>query len=260
MPSWRLQWRSWAKPEPGLRAKLDELSALNATLRSCSHDRNCDDLARRPRPVKDKGLVALPGTPITPRKQLVRMAGRMFCVSLLRHEDGAMLEHWAECDAGQRRILRIHAAPKFDREGYYTWMKPHLAHPHWAVVPDENWRLLGTAARDGEDVAAPQNTGRLWHLIPIEYLFDLYSDWPRVCIGSSGRVLTQMVRPHGAAGWIMSLTHWCSSGACRGCTDCRCSGNLPGRGRWQAPTVPTWAATSKTGSFALSAWRSASTP
>ena len=77
------------------------------------------------------------GTPITPRSQLENMATRNFCVSFASPQD-------------LRTCLRIGQSVMFDngafstktrgyafdRNGFYRWVEPHLAHPHWAVVPD----------------------------------------------------------------------------------------------------------------------------
>jgi hypothetical protein len=129
------------------------------------------------------------GTPITPRVSLERMAGRMFCVSYaapsdlrtcLRIGQSVMLDNGA--------FSTYTRGAKFDRDGFYRWIEPHLAHPHWAVVPDE---IGGTVEQQRAMVATwpyrKEYGAPVWHLgLPLEYLFDLCNDWPRACLGSSG--------------------------------------------------------------------------
>ena len=97
------------------------------------------------------------GTPISPRAQLERMAGRMFCVSYavpqdlatcLRIGQSVMLDNGAFSAKTRGR--------EFDRDGFYRWIEPILSHPHWAVVPDVidgtrmSW-LYGYAIRRDDD-------------------------------------------------------------------------------------------------------------
>lgn len=129
------------------------------------------------------------GTPITPRAQLERMAGRMFCVSFAAPQDLVTCLRIGQSvmlDNGAFSVFTRGAA--FDRDGFYDWIYPHLAHPHWAVVPDEiggsveQQRAMVATWPHRKEYGAP-----VWHLgLPIEYLFDLCNDWPRVCLGSSG--------------------------------------------------------------------------
>ncbi|MCV5968604.1 hypothetical protein, partial [Lactococcus petauri] len=83
--------------------------------------------------------------------------------------------------------------------GFYAWIEPHLAHPHWAVVPD---KIGGTVDEQRAMVATwphrKEYGAPVWHLgLPLEYLFDLCNDWPRVCIGSSGEF------------WQVGSAAWC---------------------------------------------------
>jgi hypothetical protein len=141
------------------------------------------------------------GTPITPRAQLERMAGRLFCVSYASQQDlatckrigqGVMLDNGAF--SAKTRGL------PFDRDGFYEWVEPHLAHPHWAVVPDV---IDGTVEQQREMVASwpfRQSLGiPVWHLgLPIEYLLEVAEDWGRVCCGSAGQY------------WQIGTPAWCS--------------------------------------------------
>ena len=77
------------------------------------------------------------GTPITPNRYIETMAGRHFCVSYaapaqlpicLRIGASVMLDNGA-FSAFTRGL-------PLDVPGFYRWIEPYLAHPHWAVVPD----------------------------------------------------------------------------------------------------------------------------
>lgn len=140
------------------------------------------------------------GTPITPRGQLEHMAGRLFCVSYAAPQDlatclrigqGVMLDNGAFS-------AKTRGAP-FDRDGFYAWAEPHLAHPHWGVVPDV---IDGTVEQQREMVASwpfRREFGiPVWHLgLPIDYLLELCDDWGRVCFGSAG------------AFWKIGGAAWC---------------------------------------------------
>lgn len=140
------------------------------------------------------------GTPITPRAQLERMAGRLFCVSYAAPQDlnaclrigqGVMLDNGAF--SAKTRGL------PFDIHGFYEWAEPHLAHPHWAVVPDE---IDGTVEQQREMVKTWPFRKELgipvWHLgLPIDYLLELCDQWGRVCFGSAGKY------------WQIGTPSWC---------------------------------------------------
>lgn len=140
------------------------------------------------------------GTPITPRAQLERMAGRLFCVSYaapwdlatcLRIGQSVMLDNGAFSAKTRGR--------PFDLPGFYAWAEAHLAHPHWAVVPDE---IDGTVEQQRamvktwpfrKDLGIP-----VWHLgLPIDYLLELCDEWGRVCFGSAGQY------------WQIGTPAWC---------------------------------------------------
>lgn len=140
------------------------------------------------------------GTPITPRAQLERMAGRMFCVSYASPQDLATCLR-----IGQSVMLDNGAFSAktrgfaFDRDGFYRWIEPNLGHPHWAVVPDvidgtvEQQRAMVATWPYRREFGVP-----VWHLgLPIEYLLEICDEWGRVCLGSAG------------AYWKVGTTAWC---------------------------------------------------
>lgn len=140
------------------------------------------------------------GTPITPMAQLARMAGRNFCVSFERPDN---LKH---CLQIAQRVMFDNGAfsaktrgAEFDLPGFYEWIEPILAHPHWGVVPDV---IDGTVEQQREMVATwpfRREFGMpVWHLgLPIDYLIELCDDWGQVCFGSAGTY------------WQIGTPAWC---------------------------------------------------
>lgn len=132
------------------------------------------------------------GTPITPRAQLHRMAGRHFCVSFARDQDVKTC-----LQIGQSVMFDNGAFSAFtkkvplDVKGYYEWLEPKLVHPHWAVVPDaiggtleDQHAMMLTWPREtlGYDHAAA-----VFHMHePLEHLYFLLQGYEKVCLGSSG--------------------------------------------------------------------------
>lgn len=140
------------------------------------------------------------GTPITPKHQLDRMRGRNFCVSYARPEN---LAHCLRI--GQSLMLDNGAfsaktrGEPFNLAGFYEWVEPILAHPHWAVVPD----VIDGSEQEQRDMVATWPFRRefgipVWHLgMPISYLIDLCDLWGRVCFGSAGQY------------WQIGTSSWC---------------------------------------------------
>jgi hypothetical protein len=128
------------------------------------------------------------GTPITPRSELLRLAGRCFCISYAQPQDVAICHQIGQSvmlDNGAFSAWRRGLA--VDWPGYYRWTEVWLRHPTtWAVIPDvidgtgeDNDRLLEQWPHG--DRGAP-----VWHMHePLDRLAQLCERWPRVCIGSS---------------------------------------------------------------------------
>lgn len=133
------------------------------------------------------------GTPITPRTQLLRLAGRCFCVRYGAHGDVNVCHEIGQSnmlDNGAFSFWRKGLAT--DWPGYYDWCEPWLDYrTTWAVIPDvidggveENDALIREWPFG--DRGAP-----VWHMHePIDRLLRLADEWPRVCIGSSGQYAT----------------------------------------------------------------------
>lgn len=129
------------------------------------------------------------GTPLTPRTELMKMAGKNFCVSFADARDADWcLAHGQAVMWDSGAFTAFTQGKQVDWERYYDWLKPRLGHPHWAVVPDvidgdvEQQRALVARWPFDRWSAAP-----VWHMaLPIDYLLELADEWPRVCFGSSG--------------------------------------------------------------------------
>jgi len=141
------------------------------------------------------------GTPITPRSELLRMAGRHFCVSFADPRD---LE---TCLGSGQSVMLDNGAfstftrgVTFDIDAFYGWVEPVIGHPHWAVVPD----VIGGAVDEQRERVKtwpfPRELGApVYHLgLPVEWLFELADAWPRICIGSSGKF------------WQVGSPSWCA--------------------------------------------------
>jgi len=133
-------------------------------------------------------------------KAIETMAGKHFCVSYARPDS---LKRCLKI--GQSLMLdngafsaKTRGLP-FDRDGFYSWVEPLLAHPHWAVVPDvidgsvEEQKAMVKSWPFRKDMGIP-----VWHLgLPLSYLLELCDVWGRVCFGSAGEF------------WQIGTEKWC---------------------------------------------------
>jgi hypothetical protein len=129
------------------------------------------------------------GTPITPKHQLERMSGRNFCVPYPRPESLAQCLRLAQSIMFDNGAFSAKTRGQpFDLHGFYAWVEPILAHPHWAVVPD----VIDGSVDDQRTMVATWPHRRefgvpVWHLgLPIDYLLELCDQWGKVCLGSAG--------------------------------------------------------------------------
>jgi len=130
------------------------------------------------------------GTPLTPRAELVKMAGKNFCVSFADPRDAEWcLMHGQSVLWDSGAFTAFTKGKPVDWAKYYAWLDARLGHPHWAIIPDvidgdvEQQRALVAQWPFDRDFAAP-----VWHMaLSVDYLLDLVDHWPRVCFGSSGR-------------------------------------------------------------------------
>lgn len=129
------------------------------------------------------------GTPITPATELIKLAGRHFCVS------HAAPQQVKACHQIGQSVMLDNGAfsawksgkPITDWTPFLRWADEWLDHPTtWAVIPDsveggedEQERLI--ALWPFGDRGVP-----VWHLHePLDRLLTLLDAWPRVCMGSS---------------------------------------------------------------------------
>ncbi|ATN36808.1 hypothetical protein ACO34A_23795 (plasmid) [Rhizobium sp. ACO-34A] len=130
------------------------------------------------------------GTPLTPRPELEKLAGKHFCVSFAAPQDA----DWCLAH-GQSVMWDNGAFSAFTREHevqweqYYRWLEPRLGGENWAVIPDvidgtiEDQRALVGEWPYPKVAGAP-----VWHMaLPTDYLLEIADRWPRICFGSSGR-------------------------------------------------------------------------
>jgi hypothetical protein len=138
------------------------------------------------------------GTPLTPRRELQKMAGKHFCVSFANPGDA----EW--CLTHGQSVMLDNGAFSFRERGgldpvaFAKWVEPRLGHPHWAVIPDvidgeeEQQRALVKAWPHRRELSAP-----VWHMgLSIDWLLELSDAFPRICFGS-----TKQYWQVGSAAW-----------------------------------------------------------
>lgn len=140
------------------------------------------------------------GTPLTPRDQLWKMAGKNFCVSYANPNDAEVCLRIGQSVMWDNGAFSLYTKGKaVDWHSYYKWLEPRLGHPHWAVIPDV---IDGDVEANAELVRQwphPKAFGvPVWHMAePVSVLLEFAQDWPRVCFGSSG------------AFWQVGSDAWC---------------------------------------------------
>ncbi|MEN8658308.1 MAG: hypothetical protein ABF313_09740, partial [Marivita sp.] len=93
------------------------------------------------------------GTPLTPRSELMKMAGKNFCVSFAAPNDADWCLHHGQSVMWDNGAFSAYTrGEKFDPVKFAEWVEPRLGHPHWAVIPD---------VIDG-DVEAQRNAAKGW--------------------------------------------------------------------------------------------------
>lgn len=130
------------------------------------------------------------GTPLTPRAELMKMAGKCFCVSFAAPQDADWcLTHGQSVMWDNGAFSAFTSGKPLDPAAFSEWVAPRLGHPHWAVIPDviggdeAAQRALIAQWPHARELSAP-----VWHLnLSLDWLCELASEWPRVCFGSSGR-------------------------------------------------------------------------
>ena len=85
------------------------------------------------------------GTPITPRVEITKMAGKNFCVSYADPRDATWCIKNAESIMWDNGAFSAYTRGKlFDKAGYLSWLDDKLYGANWAVIPD----LIGGDVQD----------------------------------------------------------------------------------------------------------------
>lgn len=128
------------------------------------------------------------GTPITPRSELQKLAGKSFCVSYAHRQDADWCLAHGQSVMWDNGAFTAHTKGRaFDERGFIEWLEPRLGPPHWAVVPDR----IGGSVEEQREMIARWRIDRflsapVWHMaLPVDWLLELADGWPRICFGSS---------------------------------------------------------------------------
>lgn len=130
------------------------------------------------------------GTPLTPRAELYKMAGKHFCVSFAHTSDAEVCMQIGQSVMWDNGAFSTFTKGlEFKPNEFYQWLESRLGHPHWAVIPDV---IDGSVEEQRELLKQwpyPIEYGcPVWHLgLPIDYLLELTDRFPKVCFGSSGQ-------------------------------------------------------------------------
>ena len=122
------------------------------------------------------------GTPITPVRELLTLAGRHFCVSHMRPDDVT-------------RCHQIGQSVMLDNGAFSKWKSGKLT--DWESYYE------GTQAQESlvRDWPYGDRGSPVWHMDePISRLLSLCEDWPRVCVGSTAEYAVVM-----SPSWCMRM-------------------------------------------------------
>ena len=128
------------------------------------------------------------GTPLSPRHELLKLAGKCFCVSFSDKRDADWcLQHGQSVMWDNGAFSAFTRGKKFDEAGFSEWVAPRLSPLNWAVVPDvidgtvEQQREMLSRWPHPREFSAP-----VWHMgLSIDWLLELADEWPRLCFGST---------------------------------------------------------------------------
>jgi hypothetical protein len=129
------------------------------------------------------------GTPLSPRSELMKLAGKHLCVSFAEPRDGDWaLDHAQSVLWDNGAFSTFTAGKPMEWSKYYAWLESRLGHPHWAIIPD----VIDGTIEQQRGLIAQWPHGYLgapvWHMgLDINYLIDLSEHWPRLCFGSTAQ-------------------------------------------------------------------------
>jgi hypothetical protein len=130
------------------------------------------------------------GTPLTPRSEMLKMAGKHFCVSYANPADADFCMTHGQSVMWDNGAFTLHTkGTAVDWAKFYSWVEPRLGNPHWAVVPD----VIDGEVEDNLTLISqwphPKNLSAIvWHMgESIEHLLRLIDlGFWKICFGSSG--------------------------------------------------------------------------
>jgi hypothetical protein len=138
------------------------------------------------------------GTPLTPRSEMLKMAGKHFCVSFANPSDADWCQSHGQSVMWDNGAFSFRGRGGLDPQAFAKWVEPRLGHPHWCVIPDvidgpeDEQRALVDAWTLRSDLSAP-----VWHMgLSIDWLLELSDRFPKVCFGS-----TKQYWQVGSAAW-----------------------------------------------------------
>lgn len=128
------------------------------------------------------------GTPLTPRRELLKLAGKHFCVSFAHPQDADWCAQNGQSVMWDNGAFSMFTKGKeIDKGALFEWLDQRLVAPHWAVCLD----VIGGSVEDQIGLAKewpfPKHlSAPVWHMgLPIKYLLYLADNYPRICFGSS---------------------------------------------------------------------------
>jgi hypothetical protein len=140
------------------------------------------------------------GTPLSPTTELMKLAGKCFCVPFSDARDADRCLQIGQSVMFDNGAFSAHTRDKpLDVPGYVKFLEPRLSQPHWAIPPDV---IDGTIEQQREALLAwpfpPELSAPVWHMgLSIDYLLELADEWPRICFGSTRQY------------WQVGSDSWC---------------------------------------------------
>ena len=130
------------------------------------------------------------GTPLTPRSELLKLAGKHFCVSFANPADADWCLTHGQSVMWDNGAFSLHTRGKpVEWKKFYSWVEPRLGHPHWAVVPDViDGEIEDNISLIKEWPHSLSLSAVVWHMgEPIDHLLRLIDlGFAKLCFGSSG--------------------------------------------------------------------------
>lgn len=134
-------------------------------------------------------MIHFHGTPMTPREQLYKLAGKHFCVSFAEPRDADVcMQIGQSCLWDNGKFPAFTRGLTIDEAKLFAWLERRLVHPHRAVVLDEIGGDVEMQRAMVKRWPFPRELSwPVWHLDkPLDYLLELSDGWCGLCLGSAG--------------------------------------------------------------------------